>query len=477
MRFSQAFGLNKMQAELDFVDIDLEGDTPLYVDPFALSIRKDNWSIRCTQHVVSFFQTAIDAIHSGDHDRAKAVLTNLSEPNETRLGKSEGKPRGRGVSGKQGSDLYEALVDSEAAKTGLLSELAECDLFIPGIGPDKISDITTNVIRGPLVEYTQRQCELHGIDLTSSVPAGQFWDMDIDDWTAQYAELPIWKGKKIILVPKASVRFRMSLDSQEYYNHFVLNFLQAEHLRAGSALVKTFKRSGHQYVTKKSLKALHPLTKTELYRFTKAHPEVLELYKKAERRERTELDKAIDEEVDIAALCDAMAASLKAIPSGTSAASDFHSLMIGAMEFLFYPNLIYPMKEAPINAGRKRIDITYTNAARDGFFYRLHTTQNIASNMVMVECKNYSGDVANPELDQLVGRFSLNRGRLGILVARSCSDINLFLERCRDVTQAGNGVVIPIFDTDVYAMLDAIKQDRRQAIDAMLNGILTKLIS
>ena len=44
MRFTQAFGLTKSQAELDFVNIDLGGDIPLFVDPFALSIRKDAWS-------------------------------------------------------------------------------------------------------------------------------------------------------------------------------------------------------------------------------------------------------------------------------------------------------------------------------------------------------------------------------------------------------------------------------------------------
>src|ERR1700730_17502692 len=109
MRFSQAFSLRKEQAELDFVDIDLEKDLPLFVDPFALSIRKDEWSYYCTQHIVSFFQTAIDAIRADDHDRAKGVLTNLSEPNETRLGMSAYEPSGRGVSGKQAFDLYEAL--------------------------------------------------------------------------------------------------------------------------------------------------------------------------------------------------------------------------------------------------------------------------------------------------------------------------------------------------------------------------------
>ena len=41
MRFSEAFHLQKKQAELDFVDVELASDIPLFVDPFALSIRKD----------------------------------------------------------------------------------------------------------------------------------------------------------------------------------------------------------------------------------------------------------------------------------------------------------------------------------------------------------------------------------------------------------------------------------------------------
>jgi hypothetical protein len=268
---------------------------------------------------VSFFQTAIDAIHGNNHDRAKRVLTNLSEPNETRLGMSVDEPSGRGVSGKQAFDLYEALVDSEAARTGVLSEIAECDLFIPGIGPDKISDITTNVIRGPLVKYTQRQCELHGVPMREGVPAGRLWDMDIQDWEAHYAEMPIWAGRKVLLVPKASVRFRMSLDSREYYDRFVLEFLQAEHLEAGTTLVQVLK-NGRRRVTKKSLKELYPFSKDELYRFTKAHPRVLELYKQFERQERAGSEENFDEVFSETAFCDALSAALRQIPAGADGA-------------------------------------------------------------------------------------------------------------------------------------------------------------
>lgn len=477
MKVSKAFGLKRTQAELDFVDVELDEDTPLFVDPFALSIRKDDWSYRCTQHVVSFFQAAISAVHSGNHDRARQILTNLSEPNETRLGVSTGKPNGRGVSGKQAFDLYEALVESEAAKTGILSEMAECDLFVYGIGPDKTSDITTNVIRGPLIEYTKDQCELHGIPTTPNVPAGNAWEIGTEDWIGIYADLPVWNGKPILLVPKATVRFRLCLDSQEYYNHFMLNFLQAEHLAARSSLVRTFKRSGGQYVTKKDLMQLHPFSKDELYRFTKAHPEVLKLYKEIERKELATSNRLLNQDFDEGALCDAIRSALQAISLGAEGASDFHNLMIGTLEFIFYPNLIYPFKEREIHEGRKRIDITYTNAARDGFFYRLHTARQIASNMVMVECKNYSSDVANPELDQLSGRFSVNRGKFGILVARSCSNREAFILRCKDTAQDGRGFIIPLFDEDIFRMLDAIKELRRDNIDAYLDSVLVKLLS
>jgi hypothetical protein len=474
MKFSQAFGVRRRQAELDFVDVELARDTPLFVDPFALSIRKDEWSYGCTEQIVSFFQTVIDAIRAGDHDRAKRILTNLSEPNETRLGLSKAKPSGRGVSGKQAVDLYKALFDSEAAKSGILTEIAECDLFIPGISTDKVSDMTTNVIRSRLVEYTQKQCELHGIELKDKIPAGMFWDMDLLNWTAHYARLPVWQGEKVLLVPKASVRFKMSLTSQEYFNSFVLEFLQAEHLRAGSALVETLK-NGRRRVTKESLKNVYPFNKDELYRFTKAHPEVLELYKKAERREHDATNQGLDEDFNESTYCDAVATALRAIPVGAGTASDFHNLMIGAIEFIFYPHLIYPVKEAEIHSGRKRIDISYTNAARDGFFYRLHTALQVTSNYVMVECKNYTKDVANPELDQMAGRFSMNRGRLGLLIARSCERRELFVERCRDTAQDGRGFVIPLFDDDIYEMLNAIKQRRRAAIDVKLEGIFRQL--
>ena len=46
--FSEYFGLNKGQHELDFVDVLVnDGDVPLFIDPYAISTRRDRWSIQC----------------------------------------------------------------------------------------------------------------------------------------------------------------------------------------------------------------------------------------------------------------------------------------------------------------------------------------------------------------------------------------------------------------------------------------------
>ncbi len=59
--------------------------------------------------------------------------------------------------------MYKKLKESRAAKSGVLRDLSDCELMIPGIGHDKISDITINIIRQKLVGFTELQCRLHRI--------------------------------------------------------------------------------------------------------------------------------------------------------------------------------------------------------------------------------------------------------------------------------------------------------------------------
>lgn len=480
MLFSEYFKLNHTQPQLDFVDIPVNTDINLFVDPYSFSNENSAWEYNCHLKIISFFESAIEFIRNGDDTSAKRILKNLSEPFETHLGVSRAGFSGRGVGIVQALDIYDKLANSAAIQSGLLSDLSECELMIEGIGPDKISDITINIIRENLVEYTQEQCNIYDIP-TVDFPVGLYWDMENSKWkTGGYQKLPEVKftdgtRTKIILVPKKHVRYKPSLFSQEYYNRIILYYLQQEHLSQGSALVETLKK-GRKRVTKTKLKEEYPYSKEYLRVFSEQHPKVLEDYKNSKKNVApiTNQEMGYFDERDFSQF---LINELSNIPTGTDDASLYHKFMVGVLVFLFYPDLITPKVEFNIHNGRKRIDIAYVNNALSGFFYRLPNIKFIPSSYIIVECKNYSKDPKNPELDQLQGRFSVNRGTFGILLARNCADKGLMIERCRDTAQDGRGFIIPLFDDDIIAMLNMVEASNRSGIDKYLEDIFQKLVN
>lgn len=474
MKVSQVFNLGKTQYELDFIDIDPDYDTPLFIDPYLLSKRNDLWSIDASRTVRSFFQHLIALLHSQDIGHARRIFSYLGEPNETCLGLSRGSPQGRGVGMVDMGNIFDSLLRSRAVQEGIVEDIEDCRIFVDGVDKDKISDMTTNIIRGHLIEYTQKQCDLWGIPMVDNVPSGFVWRRADREWENFYTRTLIVNGKRILLVPKAVSSFVKKYTAQQYHQHFVLNFLQNEHLRMDTILVQRRTRkdgSERRYVTKRSIEEdSAPLSKDFLAKFTQAHPEVFAQFKEQAAKSEPVVSNEELTDDDLGEIIDYLIASLVSTPKGSDAATRYHRLAVGILELIFYPSLMSPQIEREIHGGRKRIDITFDNSASDGFFYRLHDTFKTPSQFVFVECKNYSREVANPELDQLAGRFSLNRGKFGLLLCRSIDNLSVFLARCSDTYKDDRGVIIPIIDEDLIFILNSIKSGSTQAGDEFLTN-------
>jgi hypothetical protein len=115
-----------------------------------------------------------------------------------------------------------------------------------------------------------------------------------------------------------------------------------------------------------------------------------------------------------------------------------------------------PKKETPLHGGHKRVDITYANTATPtGFFWWLK--EHHPASHVFVECKNYTGDPGNPELDQLSGRFSPSRGKFGILACRTFKNKAKFIAACRATANDDRGFIIALDDDDLQRLVDARK--------------------
>jgi hypothetical protein len=219
-------------------------------------------------------------------------------------------------------------------------------------------------------------------------------------------------------------------------------------------------KNGSPRVTRKSIEKKYGSGKATIVATTLKEPALLDRYRQAKighpsspllHADFAELTSTEEPDWEM------LMSSVEAVRSGQKGASAYHDAVERLLTPLLYPSLVWPKMEFPIHEGRKRIDITYENASTSGFFSWVG--QHYVAPLVFVECKNYSGDPGNPELDQLAGRFSPRRGQVGLLVCRDFTDKGLFVERCRDTAMDGRGFILPLDDHDLEQLVGAIKAD------------------
>lgn len=460
MRVSQAYNLNRNQSSLDFLDISLISDIPVYLDPSAIRSLVSPWGQELTATLNNFFGLVLSNIQKGQHDEARSLLASLSESNEYHLGVSVGRSRGHAFGEGSAEDVWSALTKNKSNIAKLLNNIEDSILLVPGVGPDMVSDALCNILRGPFIRFTQEACAYYGIPLTHNVASGPIWNVKAEKWDAGLVTLPCHdQFGKFILVPKNLVRHKISCDAHSYYRHHLLPMMQRHEIKTGSSLVR-YRKDETPFVTKKSLMDKYGADKLSIIEQTQKFPNALEKYKTFIEQHPTpplshnQVSSLVKE---TSTDWDKFIVELRALRAGSTHASAYEDLIERIFTSLFYPSLCNPTKQATIHEGRKRLDLRYTNESQSGFFYWIK--DQLPSLFIAVECKNYSGDVANPEVDQLAGRFSPSRGKVGILVYRKVQNKGALDARCKDTALDGRGWIVNLDDDDVIALIEEKKRE------------------
>ncbi len=456
MRVSGYFDLSRDQTTLDFVDVPIGNDTPVFLDPSRIRSMQSTWASECNSILQHFFETLLRHLQTSNDADGLKMLEALTEKNEFHLGfssgLSDGRAFGRGYAGK----VWEALKKSQAGTTGLLKDIEDACLFIDGVGPDRISDAVCNILRGPLVRYTQEICQYYGIPLNSNVDSGPIWNVQSERWEDSLLPLPITPYGKLLLIPKVAVRHRLVYDSSNYYTHYLLPEMQTSEKHLNTGLVHTLK-DGRKRVTKKDLREKYGADKLSIIRETQKHPNALHEYREAAIKTSRPITHEMLAEIENIQPPNysALLADVKAIPPGRDDATNYENAIEKLLSALFFPSLALPTKQHQIHDGRKRIDITYVNNPRDGFFNWL--LQHYSSAHIFVECKNYGKEIGNLEFDQLAGRFSPSRGQVGLMVCRSIENVAKLNASCKDTATDQRGYILVLCDDD----LEQIVKDYR----------------
>jgi len=458
MRVSKFYNLGKTQPSLPFLDVDIEKDTKLFLNARAINLLNSDFGDHCKDLLQDYFHTLLSAVKTSDDRKAFDLLSHLREPNETHLGLSRAKSDGRGLGPEKAKQIWRSFCQSRAVKTGLLSDLEDTVLLIGGISVDILSDMITNILRGPLISYTQGICTEFSIPMATDVSSGPVWNMNTKTWDVDYVSLPTPKEQKLLLVPKSIVRINADYSVSEYYRHYILERLSEEEKHKSTSLVrimKSGKNKGEKKVYKTDLIAKYgKQEKAVSIKQTENFPEVFNAYKRDHEAptpalSHRQIAEALgNEPPDWVGLLKAVTS----LPPGKKDAYRYEEAILNLVTALFYPTLVDPETQTPIHDGLKRVDITFTNYARTGFFEWVG--RNYTAPYVFVECKNFGEEIGNPEIDQIAMRLSNLRGMFGIVVCRKIEARESLLRRCQSVAKDDKKFIIVLDDNDLAQLVE-----------------------
>ena len=165
-------------------------------------------------------------------ERAKGLRllkSGLNQP-ETRLGYTRYGSQGMWGPGL-GSYLWGEL-RNPLCREGLLTGLEQLPMFIPRVGQDLISDMTTRLVFPELIEYTLQMAVQYPA-MTRDLRKASFtvWDPNNRDWVTIEDVLPFVGGRQLLLVPKGWVSDKLLLAPRPYYNRFTTTSVQEERIR------------------------------------------------------------------------------------------------------------------------------------------------------------------------------------------------------------------------------------------------------
>jgi hypothetical protein len=484
LRVSDIYTLSRTQDQLDFVDVDTERDVPLFIDPAVLTNSSDAWAAGCASSVQSYFQRVLDYIKAGDSIGARRLLSRLGEDNSTHLGYSS-RSKGSGIGPGLAEKFYHEISSSAAVQSGLITDLEDTALLIEGIGEDRISDVTTNIIRKELVEYTQAACRYYGMKMVNGVAIGPLWDSTAGVWYQEAVELPTPSGRPLILVPKFIVRKKLHCDPDEYYRHYILEHFRDEEIRNMSSLtfvskaqVRVKKKDVEDKYRRKHDNATPGIMKRVNLDGSLSDPTLLARFKqdKGQLNPKPMGHVELADSVGVADLpdFDTLLQKVLATPKGKKSAGLYERNVESLLTALLYPHLVHPVRQSRLHGGLKILDINYTNVARSGFFGWL--SQHFPAANIVVECKNYTDDLGNPEYDQLSGRFSPSRGQYGLLVFRSCEDKAKLIASCKATSADRRGYITALDDSDLKTLVKEAESGDCTALGGLLHERFKQLV-
>jgi len=348
------------QYDVDFVIPRLGVDLPLGIDPFLMFKSRDEEFRRLHQLITAHFNAGVQAVRLGRLHQADEIF-DFPEVAAIGLGYTKSGKRGSGLGGYLRELIIETLKSSPGLQERGVLHVEEMQLLASGIGPDRISDISANILKNHLVGYTQRQAELWNVPIQKGVPLPHLYDEATQSWTDVYVDLPVSPvdDAPVLFVPRRIVRALPWINYDDFLQRDFRAYMEARRTTStkvdgGGSIAPRSAKLDVANVTRHDISIVDRYVKNREQHAGEAQTSIEYIDEKAKTRAASLTDR------------------LLSTPAGKENASAYQHLVLEILNFLFAPELIDGKPEVKTIDGTERRDIIFTNDSDETFWHYVH---------------------------------------------------------------------------------------------------------
>lgn len=434
-RLNDHFNLAFTQEEVDFAIPFLDDDIPLYVDPFLLWKSPSMQDQALHTALVSSFNHFGHLAKTGREKEAVGAIVQISECQEAGLGSARGKT-GKRIGDATASEVLSLFSSIPQVKSGGFEHIEEIQLFVDQIGKDRVSDLTCNLTKSFLIDFTIDQCSKHRIPTNDVLLEGVF-DYSSKKFKSERLPLPTNPntGTPLLLLPKRWLRFSPWINYDDYFS--------ASFVKEGTV----------------------PKERVAVLQFNRQNYDMVQTF--VRQRERQQADCKNDPLFRPIAMSSAKRKleEIKKLPSGKTNNADqrYEELVCQLLASLFYPQLDFAAEQSRTDSGVLIRDLIFYNNRSFDFLKDIY--DQYGSRQIVFELKNVR-EVERDHVNQLNRYLNDELGRFGVFVTRNPLQKKI-QKSLVDLWSGQRRCILVLTDADLEMMVTVFESKQRLPVEVL----------
>jgi len=439
-RLTDYHGVHKSQSELDFAIQFFNEDIPLYVDPFLMWKSPSLQDNALHTAVTNSFNHLNYLTKKSRDNEAIDTLVELSECREVGLGVSKTRAGAR-VGRASAAEILRLFKDIPAYSQFGFTHFEVIQLYVNGIGRDRISDIACNYAKSFLIDYTISQCE------ENRIPVEKVFLHSVYNYRKSVFErevevyLPVnpMTRDPLIFTPKRWLRFNQWINFEDYF--------------------KSYCPRDEIFNPDESAERVKVLT------YNRDHYDVIEGYLEYKKREADDCkNDPLFTQIPVLSAKRKLSDILK-LKTGKDDGADakYEDYSTSLMASLLYPHLDFAVAQSRTDSGSHIRDLIFYNNRSIDFLDEI--LEAYGSRQIIVEMKNVKS-IDRDHLNQINRYLQGGLGNFGIILTRNPLSRAMY-KNTVDLWSAQRKCVIALTDDDVRLMVDVYESKQRSPIEVI----------